>query len=250
MHDTNLQHLVDHAPLGRFHWRLLAWCALMIVCDGYDLAIMGVALPSIMADMALQPAAAGMLASTALVGMMIGNIGFGGLAERIGRRVTIVICLVLFSVFTALAGIAAEPFAFGASRFVAGLGIGGMMPNVVAQMTEYAPRRVRSTMVAVMFSGYALGGMLAALSGQLLIAVFGWRWVFVIAGAPLLLAPFVMRGMPESLAWLRRTGQVDALRRLAAELAPRGASVRMQPHAPASSADPVRADVRALRSAR
>jgi AAHS family benzoate transporter-like MFS transporter len=147
MHDTNLQHLADNTALDRFHRRLLIWCALMIVCDGYDLAIMGVALPSMMADMALQLAAAGVLASTALVGMMIGNIGFGGLAERIGRCVTIVICLVLFSAFTALAGLAAEPFACGASRFVAGLGIGGMMPNVAAQMTGYAPRRVRGTMV-------------------------------------------------------------------------------------------------------
>ncbi|CAN0624541.1 Benzoate transport protein [Burkholderia multivorans] len=226
MYERSIQQIIDDAPLGRFHWRLLAWCATMIVFDGYDLAVMGVALPSIMKSMSVGPAVAGAMASTALFGMMFGNVWFGGWSERIGRRRAIVICIALFSAFTAAAGFAREPVVFGVCRFLAGLGIGGMMPNVVAQMTEYAPRRIRSTMVAVMFSGYAVGGMLAAALGKWLIPVFGWRPVFWLAGAPLLLIPFVARAMPESVAWLQRTGRADALRSIVAALAPSGVVLR------------------------
>jgi len=95
-----------------------------------------------------------------------------------------------------------------------------VMPNVVAQMSEYSPRKIRSTMVTLMFSGYSVGGMLAALLGKGLIERFGWQSVFIAAGLPVLLIPFVLRMMPESMAFLLRTGRTDALRSIAARLVP------------------------------
>ncbi|MGK4860087.1 MFS transporter, partial [Salmonella enterica] len=89
------------------------------------------------------PTSAGFMVSAALFGMMFGAIVLGTIADRIGRRWAIAVCIVLFSVFTAAAGFATDPIAFSVTRFLAGLGIGGVMPNVVAQMTEYAPRRLR-----------------------------------------------------------------------------------------------------------
>src|SRR5690606_27513948 len=130
---------------------------------------------------------AGFMVSSALFGMMFGAIFLGTLADRIGRRWAIVICLFLFSVFTAAAGMASDPYTFGVLRFLAGLGIGGVMPNVVAQMTEYSPRKIRATMVTLMFSGYAVGGMLAAVLGKGLIEQHGWQSVFLAAGVPVLL---------------------------------------------------------------
>jgi AAHS family benzoate transporter-like MFS transporter len=109
------------------------------------------------------------MVSSALFGMMFGAIFLGTIADRIGRRWAIVICIVLFSVFTAAAGMTSDPVTFSVTRFLAGLGIGGVMPNVVAQMTEYSPRKMRSTLVTLMFSGYAVGGMLAAVLGKGLI---------------------------------------------------------------------------------
>jgi AAHS family benzoate transporter-like MFS transporter len=84
-------------------------------------------------------------------------------------------------------------------RFLAGLGIGGVMPNVVAQMTEYAPKKIRATMVTLMFSGYAVGGMLAALLGKGMIESHGWQSVFLAAGVPVLLIPFILKSLPESM---------------------------------------------------
>jgi AAHS family benzoate transporter-like MFS transporter len=81
------------------------------------------------------------MVSSALFGMMFGAMFLGTIADKIGRRWAIVICIVLFSVFTAAAGMTHDPVTFSITRFLAGLGIGGVMPNVVAQMTEYSRAR-------------------------------------------------------------------------------------------------------------
>ncbi|WP_176050213.1 MFS transporter [Burkholderia sp. BCC1644] len=220
MRQINLQALSDEARLGKLHGVVLFWCALIIVFDGYDLAVAGIALPAIMNEMGVNPAQAGFMVSSALFGMMFGNIVFGTVAERIGRRCAIAACLTLFSVFTAAAGLAPTPVLFGAARFLAGIGIGGVMPNVIAHMTEYAPRRVRSTLVTLMFSGYSVGGMLAAVMGKGMIDAYGWQSVFVAAGAPVLLVPLLMKWMPESLPFLIRHGRTDELARIAQRLDP------------------------------
>lgn len=158
MRTIDVSALIDGARFNAFHARVLFWCALIIIFDGYDLVIYGVVLPSLMAEWGLSSLQAGALGSCALVGMMLGALFFGSVSDRIGRRKTIMICVTLFSGVTALNGLAQTPEAFALCRFVAGLGIGGVMPNVVALMNEYAPKRSRSTLVALMFSGYSLGG--------------------------------------------------------------------------------------------
>ncbi|MGC2943566.1 MFS transporter [Burkholderia ambifaria] len=220
MRQINLQALSDDARLGTLHGVVLFWCALIIVFDGYDLAVAGIALPAIMKEMDINPAQAGFMVSSALFGMMFGNIVFGTVAERIGRRWAIAACLTLFSVFTAAAGLASSPVLFAASRFLAGIGIGGVMPNVIAHMTEYAPRRMRSTLVTLMFSGYSVGGMLAAVMGKGMIEAYGWQSVFAAAGAPVLLVPLLVKWMPESLPFLIRRGRTDELARIARRLDP------------------------------
>ena len=212
--------LADGARFNRFHAGILAWCALIIICDGYDLAVAGIALPSIMKEMGVTAQNAGFMVSAALFGMMFGAIFLGTIADRIGRRQAIVICLALFSVFTAAAGMSSDPYVFGALRFLAGLGIGGVMPNVVAQMTEYSPKRMRATMVTLMFSGYAVGGMLAALLGKGLIEHHGWQSVFLAAGVPVLMIPFILKSLPESMPFLVERGRLAELQRTLARMEP------------------------------
>lgn len=202
MRTIDVHRLADDARFNRFHLKVLLWCLLIIVIDGYDIAVAGTALPSIMKEMNVTASTAGFMASSALFGMMFGAMVLGTLADRIGRRWTIAICVFLFSVFTAAAGFMTEPVSFSVMRFIAGLGIGGVMPNIVAQMTEYSPKKIRSVMTTLMFSGYALGGILAAVLGKQLIGDYGWQSVFVAAGAPLLLIPFIFKSMPESLPYL------------------------------------------------
>lgn len=220
MQFINAHNLADNAKFNRFHGLVLFWCTLIIIFDGYDLAIAGISLPSIMKEMGVDAATAGFMVSSALFGMMIGAISLGTIADRVGRRKTIAICLLMFSVFTAIAGLMSDPVSFSVMRFLAGLGIGGVMPNLVAQMSEYSPRKIRSTMVTLMFSGYAVGGMLAAIVGKSLIEAYGWQVVFLAAGMPVLLIPLVLKSMPESLAFLIKTNRVDELQRVLSRIEP------------------------------
>ncbi len=145
--------IIDNAKFSKFHWMVVWLCALLLIFDGYDLFIFGVVLPAIMKEWSLTPLQAGALGSYALFGMMFGAFIFGPLADKIGRKKGIAICFLLFSIATFLSGFAKTPTEFGIFRFIAGLGCGGLMPNAVALMNEYAPKRLRSTLVAIMFSG-------------------------------------------------------------------------------------------------
>lgn len=226
MRQIDVHKIADEAPFNRFHGRVLFWCALIIIFDGYDLAVAGIALPSIMKQMGVDPKQAGFMVSSALFGMMFGAIFLGTIADRIGRRWAIVICIALFSVFTAAAGLTTDPVLFSVTRFLAGLGIGGVMPNVVAQMTEYSPRKLRATLVTLMFSGYAVGGMLAAVLGKGLIESHGWQSVFLAAALPVVLIPFILKSLPESMSFLLRQGRHDELKTIAGQLDPRVRATR------------------------
>jgi AAHS family benzoate transporter-like MFS transporter len=220
MQQIDVNKLADKSSFNGFHGLVLFWCAAIIVFDGYDLAVAGIALPSIMKEMGVSPTNAGFMVSSALFGMMFGNIIFGALADRIGRRLVVSICVILFSVFTAAAGFTHDPISFSAMRFLAGIGIGGVMPNVIAAMTEYSPLRLRSTLVTLMFSGYSVGGMLAALLGKGLIESYGWQGVFLAAGAPVLLVPFILKQLPESMAFLIKKGRTEEIKHILTRMAP------------------------------
>ncbi|MDZ4192826.1 aromatic acid/H+ symport family MFS transporter [Ectopseudomonas chengduensis] len=220
MRHIDVHPVIDNARFSRFHWMVMALCALLLIFDGYDLFIFGVVLPSIMQEWNLTPLEAGALGSYALFGMMFGALGFGTLADRIGRKKGIAICFVLFSTATILNGFASNPTEFGIFRFIAGLGCGGLMPNAVALMNEYAPKRLRSTLVAVMFSGYSLGGMLAAGVGIYMLPRFGWESMFFAAAVPLLLLPLILWKLPESVGFLVRQGRHEQARAVLAKVEP------------------------------
>ncbi|MGB8808718.1 MAG: aromatic acid/H+ symport family MFS transporter [Acinetobacter calcoaceticus] len=217
---VNINELIDKASFTSFHWKVLIWCLLIIIFDGYDLVIYGVALPLLMQQWSLTAVEAGLLASAALFGMMFGAMIFGTLSDKLGRKKTILICVTLFSGFTFIGAFAKGPTEFAILRFIAGLGIGGVMPNVVALMTEYAPKKIRSTLVAIMFSGYAIGGMTSALIGAWLVKDMGWQIMFLIAGLPLLLLPLIWKFLPESLAFLVKSNQSEQAKSIVSKIAP------------------------------
>ncbi len=217
---VNVNHIIDHAKFRPFHFNVLVWCLLIILFDGYDLAINGVVLPLLMVEWGLTAMQAGMLASTALAGMMFGAMIFGSLADKIGRKKVIMICIVLFSGLTFAGGFASNPTEFAILRFLAGLGIGGVMPNLVALTSEYAPIRMRSTLVTGMFSGYAVGGVMAALLGSWFTPDFGWQIMFFIAGIPLFLLPVIWKFLPESLTFIVQQNRQAEAREIVRRLEP------------------------------
>ncbi|WP_274570951.1 aromatic acid/H+ symport family MFS transporter [Neisseria leonii] len=220
MRNLNIHTLIDHANLTPLHRSILFWCTLIIIFDGYDLVIYGVVLPILMKTWSLDPVTAGVLGSTALFGMMAGAMGLGMLSDKIGRKKMIILCIVLFSGFTVLNGFAQTPLQFGIMRFIAGLGIGGVMPNVVALMSEYSPKRIRSTLVAVMFSGYGVGGIMSAGLGIWIVPNYGWQVMFYLAAVPLLLLPVIIRALPDSVAFLLKNGRTAEARKVMQMLVP------------------------------
>ncbi|MDO5651237.1 MAG: MFS transporter [Moraxella sp.] len=217
---VNINDVVDNAKLGKFHWQVLFWCLLVIIFDGYDLVIYGVALPLLMEQWSLTAPQAGMLASSALAGMMFGAMFFGALADKIGRKKVIMICTAFFSGFTFLGAFAPSPVEFAVLRFLAGLGIGGVMPNLVALTSEYAPKKSRATMVSIMFSGYAVGGIISALLGSFLVQDYGWKIMFYLAGIPIAGFPLIWKFLPESLTYLVKDGQDGRARHIVKKLNP------------------------------
>ncbi|QAA98385.1 MULTISPECIES: MFS transporter [Agrobacterium tumefaciens complex] len=220
MRTIDVNDVIDKSRFGRFQWTVVGLCALLLIVDGYDVFVAGTVLPTLIAEWGLSKPQAGALQAWALFGMMFGALIFGPLADKIGRKKGIAISFILFTVSTLLTGFAGSPEQFGVFRFIAGLGCGGLMPNAVALMNEYAPKRLRGTMVALMFSGYSVGGMVAAGLGIGIIPHYGWQPMFFIAAVPLLLLPFILWNLPESLGFLIRQGEQEKAKSIFAKIAP------------------------------
>lgn len=185
-------------------------CWLAIIFEGYDLIVYGTVIPSLLHDKAwlLNPAQAGALGSYAVIGMLFGALIVGTLTDFVGRKVTLISCVTLFSTAMGGCALAATPALFGILRFIAGLGLGGLIPTATAVTIEYAPPRWRTLTYTVMFSGYSLGGIIAAGLAIPLIPAFGWRIMFWIGVAPLVLVvPVALFFLPESIGFLLAKGR-------------------------------------------
>lgn len=196
--------------LGRVGLIVLAICWATVIADGYDVVVFGAVLPSLLQEpgWGLTPASAGLIGSMALVGMFIGSMVSGTLTDRFGRRRMLLICLVWFSTLTGLCALAPTPEFFGVLRFLAGLGLGGVLPTASALVAEYSSERSRNFAYGIMFSGFPIGGIIAALTGLVLIPAFGWRAMFIVGLFPLLIiVPFALRYLPESVAFLLARGR-------------------------------------------
>jgi len=207
----NTTEVIANSKFNRFHLKLLFWSFIIIAFDGYDLVIYGTVVPVLIENWNLTAVEAGAMGSYGLFGMMFGAIFFGILADRLGRRNIIMITIILFSVFTFLSGFADTPTMFSSFRFLAGLGLGGIMPNIAALISDYAPNSMRSMMVSIVLCGYSVGGILAPVLGIYLMPAFGWESIFWVAGLPLLMLPLIYKQLPESMSHLIRKGRKEEL---------------------------------------
>ena len=165
----------------------------------------------------MTPPQVGTITSFGLVGMMIGALGIGTFTDVIGRRTAIMISVANFSVFTALLGLAPSPEVFGLFRFLAGLGLGGLIPTAATLVSEYARMRRGSSSITFMMTGYHVGGVLTAVLAILILPALGWRAMFVIGGLPaLVLIPLMLKYLPESPSFLIARGRRDEAEALAA----------------------------------
>ncbi|HWO95134.1 MAG TPA: aromatic acid/H+ symport family MFS transporter [Bacillus sp. (in: firmicutes)] len=220
MNVVNASQIIDRSPFSIFHLSLIFWCFLIIVVDGYDVVIYGSVVPSLIEEWGISPVTAGAIGSYTVMGTALGAVMFGFLADKIGRKKIILFCTTIFSLFTALSGFAEGPAMFITMRVIAGLGLGGVMPNVIALTTEYAPKRMRSAIVSFVFCGYSVGAIAAALISKSLLPEMGWKPIFWIAGLPLLLIPFISKAIPESASFLLDKGKDDEVKKILSKMDP------------------------------
>ncbi|WP_264354056.1 MFS transporter [Pseudarthrobacter sp. MM222] len=181
-------------------------CWLLVVFDGYDLIVYGTVQSALISETGwgLSKATAGTIGSMAFLGMMIGAIFAGRMADSWGRRRTILGCAIVFSIFTILCAFAPSAAVFGGLRLLAGIGLGGLVPSANALVAELVPAKWRSTIATLMMSGVPIGGSIAALVGIRLIPAFGWQSMFLVAVLALLIVvPLGLKYLPETLAPVR-----------------------------------------------
>jgi MFS transporter, AAHS family, benzoate transport protein len=202
MRIVHTSQVVAESKFNRFHLLVFLWCFYAIAFDGFDIALYGIGLPLMMEDYDLSLVEAGAIGSYTLVGMMLGSFILGSLSDIIGRKRILAICMLLFSVFSLLAGLAPDSLTFTIMRFIAALGMGGLMPAVIAVMTEYSPKKRRAMIVAAMYCGYSIGAIIASLIGMYVMESLGWRFLYWLGIIPLLTMPLFLKQFPESLSYL------------------------------------------------
>ncbi|MGO8920447.1 MAG: MFS transporter [Stellaceae bacterium] len=212
--------LVDEQTLGLANAKLLLLSLLAVVSDGYDLQAAAYVGPELVKAWHIGRASLGPMFSAGLVGLLFGAPIFGFLGDRFGRKKALVAGCFVYGLFSLAAMAAQSVDQLMALRLLTGLGLGGLLPNVVALNTEFAPRRLRAAFVIIVFFGMPLGGALPGPIAAHLVPRFGWPVIFLIGGvAPLLIGLPLLRVLPESIKYLlqhehRRAEALRLLRRL------------------------------------
>jgi len=209
---VDITRLIDGQRIRWFNISLLLVSFIVVLTDGYDIGAAAFAAPALVKEWHLDRAQLGPLFSAGLFAGLFGPPIFGFFADRYGRKAVIVGGAIFFGIFTLASVLATSLTTLIALRFIAGVGISGVLPIAVALNNEYAPRRIRATMIVVMFSGVTFGGGLPGVIAANFMAAHGWQILFWVGGvlpvAAGLLAAFILPESPKFLA-LRPDRQKD-----------------------------------------
>jgi len=202
--------VIDEAKLGNYHFQVVAFGAIMMMLDGYDLSAMGLAVPAIAEAWAIEPSSFRWALSASLMGVGVGSLLAGLCGDRWGRRATLT-GMFGFGAMACLGTVFAtnvNELVFW--RFLVGIGMGGAIPNIIALVSELMPAKRRPLMIVLVYSGAAVGGGLGSLLASVIVPLYGWQSVFMVGGIlPLVVALFVFKALPESPAFLIANGRRD-----------------------------------------
>jgi len=219
---VNLTELLENSRIGPLQVRVFVLCMACLIMDGFDVQAMGYVAPALLADWQLERSVMGPVFAAANFGVLIGSLLFSMLADKIGRRPVIVWSTAFFSVMTVATAYAQNLDQLLWLRFIAGVGLGCIVPNATALVGEFSPRASRVTFVMCITVGFTVGAMIGGFVAAWLIPAFGWRSVFIFGGAvPLVIAIVMLWSLPESLQFLAvRKRRLDQLSRWLKQLAP------------------------------
>ncbi|MGY8635043.1 MFS transporter [Bradyrhizobium sp. 14AA] len=225
--EIDVREELSGASIGPFHKLLGILITLITLFDGYDTFNPAYVIHYVVQPWALAPSQAGLLVSSGLVGFLFGAIGHGGVADRFGRRGTLLAGLWIVNVFTLLTAVLANDFwSYCALRFVTGLGLGVLLPLGTTFINELAPRRVSNTFsLWGVTLGWSLGGVCAGLVGVFLTPQHGWQILYYVGALSIPLTFVAHAILPESPQFLATRSRVPELRALLARLRPERASV-------------------------
>ncbi len=202
---VDVAQLLDAGSWTGYQKWLVALVAMTIVFDGIDNQLLGIVIPTVMGEWDVPRSAFAPVVSFGYGGMMVGGLVAGFVGDRIGRRAALLGSMWVFGVLTVAAAFVNSTEALTVLRFLAGIGLGGAMPNAAALAAEYVPVRVRPVAVTVTIVCVPLGGTLAGLLGIEALPILGWRNLFIVGGlVPLVAAAALRFALPESPQFLVR----------------------------------------------
>ena len=220
----DIERVFDDQKIGSFHIKLLLLSFLVLMTDGFDLGAAAYAGPGILKEWNLSGGELGALFSSSLAAGFVGPPLFGFLSDKFGRKRVIVCGAYFFGLFTLAAVLTSSLRELIAVRVLAGVALGGMLPIVVTLNNEFAPARVRATLVVLIFTGVTFGGGLPGFVAAKLMGEYGWRSLFWIGGiAPIVIASILAIALPELIKFLalrprRRNELIALLKRLRSDL--------------------------------
>ena len=201
----DLAAVIDARPVGRFQVWVLVLIGCSVTMDGFDLQSMGFVAPALVRAWGITLPALGPIFGAGLLGMLLGSLSLGVVADRIGRRPVLIGATLIFGLFMLGTAFTHSVHQMMLMRLFTGFGVGGVMGNAVSLATEYSPRRRSASLLMWISCGFTGGAILGGLVSALLIPRHGWQSVFVVGGVlPLLIAAAMYRYLPESLQFLAR----------------------------------------------
>ncbi|MBO6292598.1 MAG: MFS transporter [Selenomonas sp.] len=209
---------LEKLPVDSFQYKLLAVTGLGWLFDSMDTGLIAFVLPVLAKDWSLTPAQMGWIGSIGLIGMALGAVLAGTLADRIGRKKVFSITVLLYSLSTGMCALSWSYESLLFFRFLVGFGLGGELPVAATLMSEYAPSHLRGRFIVLLESFWALGWLVAACIAYLLIPMFGWKIAFVIGTLPALYVFLIRLHMPESVRYLLSHNKVDEAKEIILQL--------------------------------
>ncbi|MCH4179718.1 MAG: MFS transporter, partial [Megasphaera sp.] len=209
---------LEALPLGRFHYKLLLVTGLGWLFDSMDTGLIAFVLPVLAKEWQLTPGQMGLIGSIGLIGMALGAVVSGTIADHIGRKKVFTITVLLYSIASGLCALSWDYTSLLVFRFLVGFGLGGELPVAATLVSEYAPTRVRGRFIVLLESFWALGWIAAACIAYLFIPVYGWRMAFLIGAVPAIYVFFIRMHMPESVRYLLTKGRIAEARAIVIRL--------------------------------